>query len=103
MTVKVSREGYGVCPCCIGTGRVPVPAHSQRYKHVMAGYDLQTDTLPCSNCGGQYMYGRPSGEVRLRADGSPCKHEYTSSNAGRCLTNYTCEHCGDRYQIDSGD
>ena len=101
MTVRVSREGYGVCPCCLGTGRVP--AGDYKYKHVIAGYDLQTDTLACTNCGGQYMYGQPRGEVRLRADGTPCKHEYTSSNAGRCLTNYECKHCGDRYQIDSGD
>jgi len=30
---------------------------------VMSGYDADTDTLPCQNCGGQYMYGRPSGIV----------------------------------------
>jgi len=26
-----------------------------------------------------------------------------NTNDGRCLTGYTCKHCGDRYQIDSGD
>lgn len=101
MTVKVHREGYGVCPCCLGTGRVE--AKDTPYKHVYAGYDLQTDTLPCTNCGAQYMFGRSTGEVRLREDGTPCKHEYSSKTVGRCLTEYICKHCGDRYQIDSGD
>ena len=93
----------GTCPVCNGSGRVAVPAHQQRYKTVYAGYDAATDTLGCTNCGGQYMYGRPTGEVRLNKSGEPCKHSYTSKTVGRCLTEYTCEHCGDRYQIDSGD
>lgn len=93
----------GTCPVCNGSGRVPVPAHQQRYKTVYAGYDADTDTLGCTNCGGQYMYGRPTGEVRLNKAGEPCKHSYSSQTVGRCLTEYTCEHCGDRYQIDSGD
>jgi hypothetical protein len=49
------------------------------------------------------MYGSPKGEVRLNTDGAPCNHHYTSQSDGRCLTGYTCKHCGDRYQIDSGD
>jgi hypothetical protein len=49
------------------------------------------------------MYGRPRGEVRLNRDGVPCTHSYTSRTVGRCLTEYTCSHCGDTYQIDSGD
>lgn len=93
----------GTCPVCNGSGRVPVPEHQQRYKHVYAGYDADTDTLGCTNCGGQYMYGRPSGQVPLRPDGTPCVHEYTSQTVGRCLTEYTCRHCGSRHQIDSGD
>lgn len=91
----------GTCPVCNGSGRVP--AGDYKYKHVVAGYDAATDTLKCTNCGGQYMYGQPTGEVRLRADGTPCTHSYKSKTVGRCLTEYTCEHCGDRYQIDSGD
>jgi DNA-directed RNA polymerase subunit RPC12/RpoP len=80
-----------------------VAAGDYKYKSVIAGYDQATDTLPCTNCGGQYMYGSPKGQVRLRDNGEPCVHEYTSQTVGRCLTEYTCKHCGDRYQIDSGD
>jgi hypothetical protein len=90
-----------VCPVCNGSGRIS--AGDNKYKSVIAGYDKETDTLPCRNCGGQYMYGSPSGEVNARPDGSACVHEYTSKTVGRCLTEYTCVHCGDRYQIDSGD
>ncbi len=91
----------GTCPVCNGSGRVA--AGDNKYKHVYAGYDKDTDTLPCTNCGGQYMMGRPTGQVRLREDGTPCTHSYTSKTVGRCLTEYTCKHCGDRHQIDSGD
>jgi len=49
------------------------------------------------------MFGRPTGKVKLNAAGDPCKHIYTSKNVGRCLTEYVCQHCNDRYQIDSGD
>lgn len=92
---------YGTCPVCNGSGRVP--AGDNKYKHVIAGYDKATDTFGCTNCGGQYMFGRPTGEVRLREDGTPCEHKYVSKNVGRCLTEYLCIHCGDRHQIDSGD
>ena len=93
----------GVCPVCNGSGRMPLSDFAQRFKHVLAGYDAETDTLRCDNCGGQYMYGRPTGEVRLREDGTPCKHVYESKTIGRCLTKYTCIHCADSYDIDSGD
>jgi len=92
---------HGTCPVCNGTGRRP--AGNDQYKHVYAGYDKETDTLACNNCGGQTMYGRPTGRVPLRPDGTPCKHEYTSATVGRCLARYTCKHCGSSYEIDSGD
>jgi hypothetical protein len=92
---------YGTCPVCNGTHRVP--AGDNKYKHVIAGYDKDTDTFACTNCGGQYMYGSPKGQVRLNRDGEPCHHKYSSRTVGRCLTEYTCSECGDRYQIDSGD
>lgn len=92
---------YGVCPVCNGSGRRP--AGNDKYKHVYAGYDKESDTLACNNCGGQTMFGRPSGKVPLRPDGTPCKHEYTSATVGRCLTRYTCKHCGSSHEIDSGD
>jgi transcription elongation factor Elf1 len=90
----------GTCPVCSGHGRVKA---TSTYKHVMAGYDKESDTLPCQNCGGQYQWGRPSGEVNMDYSGQPCVHHYSGKNVGRCLTEYTCNHCGDRYQIDSGD
>jgi hypothetical protein len=94
----------GICPCCHGSGRVPVPEEQQRYKTVSSSYDAATDTFGCSNCGGQYMFGRSTGLVRLRTDnGDPCKHSYESKNLGRCYTGYTCKHCGDYYTIDSSD
>jgi len=96
----VKREPC-TCPVCNGTGRRP--AGDAKYKSVVAGYDANTDTFACNNCGGQTMWGKPTGKSVLRDDGTPCTHEYVSQNAGRCLTNYTCKHCGDRYQIDSGD
>lgn len=92
---------YGICPVCNGGGRVP--AGDYKYKHVVAGYDKETDTLVCTNCGGQTMYGKPTGKVPLRPDGTPCKHEYESSTIGRCLTRYTCKHCKSSHAIDSGD
>lgn len=90
----------GICPVCAGTGRVP--AGENRHKHVLAGYDANTDTLQCRNCGGQYMFGRPTGRVRLNREGVPCTHEYKSATVGRCLTQYTCVHCDERHTIDSG-
>ena len=95
------NESYGICPVCNGSGRIS--AENVPHKKVFAGYDAATDTLGCRNCGGQTMYGVPTGKVPLRADGTPCKHEYVSKVAGRCLTDYTCKHCNHRYQIDSGD
>lgn len=91
----------GICPVCNGTGRVV--AGDYKYKDLISGFDEKTDTLPCYNCGGQYMYGQPTGRVNLRSDGTPCVHKYTAKTVGRCLTQYTCEHCGNRYEIDSGD
>jgi len=96
-------HAQGTCPVCNGTGRVPVPENQQRWKTVMASYDKETDTLGCRNCGGQYMFGMPSGKTNLRADGTPCEHEYESANLGRCYTGYVCKHCGDHYTIDSSD
>jgi hypothetical protein len=97
--MKARKEG--VCPVCKGTKRVPTT--DDNHRGCCAGYDEKTDTSACRNCGFQYMFGRSSGMVPLRPDGTPCTHEYRSWNAGRCLTGYECEHCGDRYEIDSGD
>jgi transcription elongation factor Elf1 len=93
----------GKCPVCDGTSRVACTPGLARWKTRMRGYDAETDTLPCQNCGGQTMYGPATGQVRLRCDGVPCTHEYQGRDAGRCYTIYTCLHCGDSYDIDSGD
>lgn len=91
----------GTCPVCNGTTRVP--AGDNKYKDITSGYDKVTDTFGCDNCGGQYMYSKSTGQVRLNKDGVPCTHSYKGELVGRCLRQYTCNYCGDRHQIDSGD
>lgn len=93
----------GTCPDCDGSTRRPVPPESQRWKTSCWGYDPDTDTFACNNCGGQTMSGRASGTVPYRADGRPCHHEYDVRSGGRCLAVYDCRHCGHHYEIDSGD
>lgn len=95
------REGYGVCPVCNGSSRVS--AGNIKFKNVIGSYDQVTDTIACSNCGGRRMFGDSTGEVRLRPDGTPCKHEYVGVSRGRCYTVYTCKHCEDRYDMDTSD
>jgi len=97
------REGYGVCPVCNGSHRQPAEERMKKYADTISGYDKNNDTIACNNCGGQGMFGRPTGEVPLRADGTPCKHEYKGVERGRCYTVYTCIHCSHRFDIDSGD
>ena len=102
--MKHSHE-TGTCPVCNGTGRRPCTEDLRHYavKNGWYGYDPEDDTITCTNCGAQYQWGRPTGRVRLNKDGVPCTHSYISKIAGRCLHRYTCEHCGDQYDIDSGD
>ena len=73
----------GICPVCNGEKTV----NGKR----------------CLNCGGQTMDMTPRGYVNLNKDGVPCTHQYKSREVGRCLTRYTCVHCGGSYDIDSGD
>jgi len=89
---------YGVCPICNGAKEVPLTAGELKYS-----WNKDKTHRNCHNCGGQKMYGTPQGEVRLNKEGVPCTHKYRSRTVGRCLTEYTCENCGDRYEIDSGD
>ena len=97
----MDKRAEGICPVCNGTGRVP--ADHSPYNSVVSGYDRETNTHRCTNCGGQYMYGQATGQVSLNRDGEPCTHEYTGVQAGRCYWRYTCKHCGDQHSIDSGD
>jgi rubredoxin len=90
------------CPVCNGTTRKP--AGDTKYKQVIYGYDKANDTLICNNCGGQTMWGKPTGMVYARKDnGQPCVHEYTREQRGRSYVTSTCKHCGYSYDIDSGD
>jgi hypothetical protein len=94
----------GVCPKCNGTGKVPASAESIKYR--AAGLKVNPDgtaTTECTNCGGQTMSIKGTGKVPLRADGTPCMHEWNYRLAGRCYHEYTCKHCSSQYYIDSGD
>ena len=95
----------GTCPVCNGTKQRPCPDNLRDYgkRYGWYGYNAENDTVQCNNCGAQYMMGTPTGEVRLRPDGTPCAHEYTGREAGRCRTIYTCKHCNETYEIDSSD
>lgn len=91
----------GVCPKCYGTARIPATPDQARWK--VATYNETSNTVACTNCGGQTMSLKGTGRVALRTDGTPCMHEWASRNVGRCLTQYTCKHCPTTFQIDSGD
>lgn len=109
MMIEVPK-GHGVCPCCKGTGRVPLEDHDEWMRTWPGGlpyYDEDTDTKTCQNCGGQMMWGTAVGYTKL-PDGAPegsagCLHQFTPRNMGRCYTLYTCNHCKTEYGIDSGD
>lgn len=88
----------GTCPVCNGEGKVPLTDYDKQWS-----WNKGVTHKECYNCGGQYMYGKGTGQVRLNKEGQPCKHKYSSRNVGRCLTQYTCDNCGDSFQIDSGD
>lgn len=92
-SIKVS-----MCPVCNGTQRQAYTGHAG-----LAGYDKQDQTIPCQNCGGQYMFGTPLGMVRHNVHDQPCTHEYKCISSERCLHTFKCIHCEDTYQIDSGD
>ena len=95
-------ERKGICPICNGTGRKP--ASKEARAHGWYGYDKNTDTQSCHNCGSHGMFAPPpDGKVELRPDGTPCEHHFTSQTIGRCYHRYTCKHCNTSYSIDSGD
>ena len=88
----------GICPVCNGTCEVPIPERNLRF------YPSGRTTMPCRNCGGQTMFGKPTGRVFLdKHTGLPCTHDYEGVQKGRCYTVFTCRNCGHSYDIDSGD
>jgi hypothetical protein len=106
ITTENVPSGHGICPVCSGTGRMACTDPTIRQcgiKHGWWGYSAEDDKIDCRNCGAQTMGGRARGYVPLRADGTPCEHEYQASTIGRCLTLYKCKHCSDRHEIDSSD
>ena len=86
------------CPRCDGTRIIPLTEKEQTYS-----WNKGKMHRACDNCGAQYMFGRALGYVAANREGNPCLHNYSGKNAGRCLTEYTCKHCGDQYPIDSSD
>lgn len=91
----------GTCPVCNGSGQIPLTDEDKTYS-----WNKNKTHKGCSNCGGQYMFGTPTGKVRLNKDGVPCKHEYEANSPfgrNRGITDYKCKHCGDSYTIDSTD
>jgi len=92
----------GICPVCNGSKRKWLGPNPPQWTNI-AGYDKDTNTLPCTNCGGQYMSFDAKGTVPLRPDGKPCTHSYKAVTVSNCYHRYTCEHCGDVHHIDSGD
>lgn len=105
----VAPREMGICPICNGSGKqllapttgrvIGRPPETRYYWPQYA----ERGWMECRNCGGQTMGGVASGRVYLRPDGTPCAHDFKGHNAGRCLSRYECSHCGDRYDIDSGD
>jgi hypothetical protein len=97
--------GMAVCPKCDGSTRRPVPEASKPYRHSLATYCAEDDTLACNNCGGQSMSLTARGFTSINpATGLGCLHQFRGENAGRCYTVYTCTlGCGARYDIDSSD
>lgn len=98
LTKPVFPRAIGICPVCNGTKRQPYTG-----KHPVAGLSTVDNTIPCQNCGGQYMFGAPSGLVWHNKQDLPCTHSYECVSSANCLHTYKCQHCGDTYQIDSGD
>ena len=103
---KIPSEGYGICPACCGTKRVPATGDEKRFgeKYGWYEYDATDGTVECHNCGSQYQMGKSTGFTKLRSNGEACLHHYKSSPGKyRCYTDFKCTECGDRYYIDSGD
>lgn len=96
--MKKNNINFGTCVICGGIGKVPLTDVELKYS-----WNKDRTHGECNNCGGQKMYGRGTGQVRLNQRNEPCVHKYSSRTVGRCLTAYTCSECGDNYQIDSGD
>ena len=87
-----------ICPVCNGTKIVEKTQEEKEYRY----WETSTQR-PCTNCGGQYMFGRATGLVSLDKSGNPCKHEYEMKsimNGDRVYEyKYTCKNCGEIHSI----
>lgn len=95
MSTILKKEG--TCPVCDGACVVPAPTYTRKL-------DIP-DTRPCTNCGGQYMFGTPRGKVWLNTSGVPCTHHYVmvGEQPRYAVSTSVCKHCGDTWTSDSGD
>lgn len=89
------------CPICSGKGRIS--AENRVWKRLMQGYNRKDDSFPCMNCGGQYQFGVPTGQVDLDVFGSPCVHEYKVHKVSGFAIEYVCDRCQDQYVVDALD
>lgn len=100
LTNPVFPRAVGTCPVCNGAKR---QAYKGQYADSCAGYSKVDNTIPCQNCGGQYMMGIPTGFVWHNKQDQPCTHQYEYLEQRNCSRVYRCTQCGDSYSIDSGD
>lgn len=85
-----------VCPVCNGSKQVELSDREISYS-----WNRGKTHKECDNCGGQTMMGRATGISYLRADNTPCIHDYRQRQLGRSYTEYRCIHCNYTYEIDS--
>ena len=87
-----------LCPICQGTKRQKLRDDEKAFS-----WNRGKEDQDCRNCGGQYMFGTPTGYTKKDPiTGLGCPHSYTAKTVGNCLTEYTCTFCGTKHQIDSG-
>lgn len=98
---ELNTRETGTCPACEGTLRVS--RMRAVWKNHLTGYEQVPEVGPCTNCGGQYMFGTPAGRVPLNESGKACLHQYIITTVRGCYRKYCCSQCGDIMSEDSGD
>jgi transcription elongation factor Elf1 len=95
-------QKLGICPKCNGSGRVLCPPkyRSSFQQNGWFGYDPNTKTIECDNCGAQYQHSKPSGIVKMSYTGKPCVHRYSEEQLSAHYVKYNCKLCGDVYFVD---
>lgn len=95
------------CPKCLGSGYEysleVIPSAVERRLGLAPGEGPARVGRFCQNCGGQRMYPSPTGKTYLRADGTPCIHEYKATYTRNCYVVRECLHCPFTYDIDTSD